>query len=119
MTSNDQPPAAAATPPPVQLGVATTPESPARTRRRDSAWKRMVAGMRPQLKASQFLAGILCAVLGFALVVQVRASASDQLAGLRQEDLVRLLDDVTTRADQLETEASRLQQIRDELATST
>jgi uncharacterized protein YlxW (UPF0749 family) len=75
--------------------------------------------MRPRVSRSHVLIGVLCAALGFALVVQVRQSGQDELASLRQDDLVRLLDEVTQRAEQLDDEVARLQQSRDELASGT
>ncbi|PZR52831.1 hypothetical protein DNL40_10480 [Xylanimonas oleitrophica] len=75
--------------------------------------------MRPRATRSQVLAGVLCGLLGFALVVQVRQSGQDELSSLRQDDLVRLLDEVTVRAEQLEGEVSRLQRSRDELESGT
>ena len=68
---------------------------------------------RPQL-----LVGFLCALVGFALVIQVRGSAVNPFANLRQEDLVRLLEDVTVRGAQLTEEVARLEATRLELATS-
>ena len=41
---------------------------------------------------------LLCALLGFAVVVQVRSTQDAGLDGLRQSDLVRILDDVTERS---------------------
>ncbi len=84
-----------------------------------SGWRRLGRALRPALNRSQLLAGLLCAALGFALVVQVQQSASDQLSSARQEDLVRLLDEVTQRADRLDEEVSRLERTRDELASGT
>lgn len=69
-----------------------------------------VASIRSQL----FIAGLL-ALLGFALVTQVRLAQADNLSNLRQEDLVRLLDEVTQRNEQLATERSDLLIARDEL----
>ncbi len=82
-------------------------------------WRRLGEALRPRLSRSQLLAGILCAALGFALVVQVQQSSSDQLSSARQEDLVRLLDEVTQRADRLDDEVARLEATRDELASGT
>lgn len=57
---------------------------------------------------SHILVALLCALLGFALVVQVRATRSDAFSLLRQDDLVRLLDEITLRNDQLENEQTQL-----------
>ncbi|WP_425953607.1 DUF881 domain-containing protein [Xylanimonas sp. McL0601] len=84
-----------------------------------STYRRLARGLRPTFSRSQLLAGLLCALLGFALVVQVRQSGQDELSSLRQDDLVRLLDEVTGRAEQLDAEVSHLQASRDELASGT
>ena len=57
---------------------------------------------------SHILVALLCALLGFALVVQVRATRSDAFSLLRQDDLVRLLDEITLRNDQLKNEQTQL-----------
>lgn len=62
---------------------------------------------------------LLCALLGFAVVVQVRSTQDAGLDGLRQSDLVRILDDVTERADRLRTEARDLELTRTRLADGT
>jgi uncharacterized protein YlxW (UPF0749 family) len=62
-------------------------------------------GRREPLAAA--LIGILTLLLGFALAVQVRSTANDQaLAGAREEDLVRILDDLTGREDRLRVQIS-------------
>lgn len=62
---------------------------------------------------------MLCALLGFALVVQVSQTQEDQLSSLRQSDLVRLLDDVTQRSGELEDQVSSLESTRDELQSGS
>lgn len=61
---------------------------------------------------SQLLVAGLCLLLGFAIVVQVRQTQGDELAGLRQDDLVRLLDEITQRNETLEQEAAELREDR-------
>lgn len=73
---------------------------------------------RPARARSQLLVGALCALLGFALVVQVRQAQGDDLSSLRQDDLVQLLDDVTQRNEELARERTQLLAERDELLTS-
>ena len=75
--------------------------------------------MRPRTTQGQLITAGLCALLGFALVVQVRQTGDTQLGALRQDDLVRLLDETSTRADQLEQEALDLQRERDELVSGS
>ncbi len=55
------------------------------------------------------LIAVLVALLGFALAVQVRSSSgSDALSGLRDDDLVRILDDQNARADRLDQQIAEL-----------
>ncbi len=75
---------------PVEPGGGATPstEVPARRRSRDP------------LAAA--LIGVLTLLLGFAFAVQVRAVGDDQAyAGAREEDLVRILDDLDAREERL------------------
>ena len=54
----------------------------------------------------------LCLLLGFAIVLQVRQTQGDELAGMRQDDLVRLLDEITQRNEALAEEAEELREDR-------
>jgi uncharacterized protein YlxW (UPF0749 family) len=65
------------------------------------------------------MAGLLCALLGFALVVQVRQTRSEGLANLPQDELVRVLDEVTQRSETLQRQAATLQGLRSELLTGS
>lgn len=86
---------------------------------RPGAWTTLGRAMRPSASKGQLLAAALCALLGFALVVQLRQSDESQLGSLRQNDLVRLLDETTTRADELSREAAELERERDDLVSGT
>jgi uncharacterized protein YlxW (UPF0749 family) len=70
---------------------------------------RLVAALRAKPSRGQVVAGVLCALLGFAVAVQVRANQDNNLSGLRQTDLVSILDDVTSRAARLQAEARDLE----------
>lgn len=61
------------------------------------------------------LVAVLLAALGVAVVAQVRTTQEEGLVGLRQADLIQLLDDVTTRADNLEAEIIELEAVRADL----
>jgi uncharacterized protein YlxW (UPF0749 family) len=74
---------------------------------------RLWAALRPRATRGQLVAALLLGVLGFAAAVQVRANQGADLSGLRQSDLVRILDDVSERAARLRTEARELQEARD------
>jgi len=58
-------------------------------------------------------------LLGFSLVAQARQTQSSNLSTLSQNDLVRLLDDVTRRADRLDVEATDLQRTSEDLRTGS
>ncbi len=64
------------------------------------------------------LIGVLCALLGFALAVQLRTVDSDQgLAGAREEDLARILADLESRQDRLRSEISEQQDLLEQLGS--
>ena len=77
-----------------------------------SGWARLRSAMRPHATKGHLLPAVLCAVLGFAVVVQVRSTQETGLDGLRQSDLVRILDDVTERSARLQNEARDLEETR-------
>jgi uncharacterized protein YlxW (UPF0749 family) len=65
----------------------------------------------------QLVVAALLAVLGFAFVVQVRdTAANDTYAGLRESELVEVLDGLTGTAERARREVDRLEARRDELA---
>ncbi len=62
----------------------------------------------------------LLGLLGFAVAVQVRSTQDDGLlASARQEDLVRILDDLSNRSDRLRQETATLGATRDRLTSGT
>lgn len=106
-------------PAPGGAGDAAPPVVTVDDARRPGAWATLGRAMRPSASRGQLLAAALCALLGFALVVQLRQSDESQLGSLRQNDLVRLLDETTTRADELSREAAELERERDDLVSGT
>lgn len=77
---------------------------------------RLRSALTPRPTRAQAVAAVLCAVLGFAAAVQVRANQDAGLTGLRQTDLVGILDDVSERAARLRAEARDLQETRDRVS---
>jgi uncharacterized protein YlxW (UPF0749 family) len=77
---------------------------------------RLRSALHPRATRAQAVAALLCGVLGFAAAVQVRSTQDAGLSGLRQTDLVRILDDVSERGARLQTEARELQETRDRVA---
>ena len=65
------------------------------------------------------LVALLCSLLGFAAVAQIRQQEEDTLAGMRQEDLVALIGELGTRSEQLEAEKQALTEQLSELRSST
>ncbi len=62
--------------------------------------------------------GVLCALLGFALAVQLRTVDSDQgLSGAREEDLARILADLQSRQDRLRSEIGEQQDLLNQLGS--
>jgi uncharacterized protein YlxW (UPF0749 family) len=60
--------------------------------------------------ASAAVIGVLTLLLGFAIAVQVRANSSgDTLSGLRESDLIGILDNQNARADRLRQQIAALQ----------
>jgi uncharacterized protein YlxW (UPF0749 family) len=60
--------------------------------------------------ASAAVIGVLTLLLGFGIAVQVHAnSSSDSLAGLREDDLIGILDNQDARADRLRRQLTQLQ----------
>ena len=71
-------------------------------------------GRRPP--AARAAVAVLLAVLGFALVTQVNATAEgDQYAGFREQDLVDVLTGLTGTAERADSEIDRLEAAREEL----
>jgi uncharacterized protein YlxW (UPF0749 family) len=80
----------------------------------DEETRRVVAGEpRPKSGArhrAAALIGVLTAVLGFAIAVQVHAnSKSDTLSSLRANDLITILDNQSARSDRLRQQIADLQ----------
>ncbi|MGW0209695.1 DUF881 domain-containing protein [Streptomyces sp. NPDC003233] len=84
--------------------------------------QRLVEGLwPPRFTRAQLIVAVLLFGLGFGLAVQV-ASNSDTdsaLRGARQEDLVRILDELDSRTQRLEDEKQGLEKQRQELQSSS
>ncbi|MET9258237.1 DUF881 domain-containing protein [Streptomyces sp. NPDC003717] len=75
----------------------------------------------PRLTRAQLIVALLLFGLGFGLAVQVASNSDDDsaLRGARQEDLVRILDELDDRTQRLEGEKQGLEKQRDELENSS
>ncbi|MFE9819727.1 DUF881 domain-containing protein [Streptomyces sp. NBC_00236] len=83
--------------------------------------QRLIAGIwPPRVTRAQLIVAVLLFVLGLGLAIQVRSNSDNSaLRGARQEDLVRILDEVDDRTQRLEDEKQRLVDQRTELENSS
>ena len=73
----------------------------------------------PRTRA-QLTAAVLLAVLGFAAVVQVQSNQrNDDYEGMREEDLVQLLNSLAAASQRAENEIAQLEQTRSSLRSDT
>jgi uncharacterized protein YlxW (UPF0749 family) len=68
---------------------------------------------------AQIVVALLLAALGFAAVVQVRLTRTDDFGGARRDDLVELLDSLSGASDRAQQQIDDLQQTRANLLTSS
>ncbi|NUK75312.1 DUF881 domain-containing protein [Streptomyces lunaelactis] len=74
----------------------------------------------PRVTRAQLIVAVLLFVLGLGLAIQVRSNSDNSaLRGARQEDLVRILDELDNRTQRLEDEKQRLEDQRAELENSS
>ncbi|KUL33519.1 hypothetical protein ADL22_32915 [Streptomyces sp. NRRL F-4489] len=74
----------------------------------------------PRLTRAQLIVALLLFILGLGLAIQVRSTSdSSALRGARQEDLVRILDELDNRSQRLTDEQRRLEGQKTELENSS
>ncbi|MFF0569026.1 DUF881 domain-containing protein [Streptomyces sp. NPDC004041] len=104
-------------------GTSAVPDAPATPPPATEATgrQRLKAGLwPPRLSRAQLIVAVLLFGLGLGLAIQVRSTSDDSaLRGARQEDLVRILDEVDDRTQRLEDEKQRLDDQRTELENSS
>ena len=82
---------------------------------RGRLWRAMVRPTRGQL-----IVAVLLAVVGFAGVAQVRTNTvDDTYAGLREQDLIDILDGLAGTTQRAQAEIQRLEETRDDLLSET
>jgi len=101
---------------PVAVVGAAAPARPASEGRR-----RMKAALwPPRLSRGQLVVALLLFALGLGLAIQVRSTNDhNQLRGARQEDLVRILDELDSRQQRLQQEKTQLEQSLAQLENSS
>lgn len=77
---------------------------------------RLLDALRRPGSRGQLTAALLLAIVGFASVVQVRATEEDDVyAGMRQEDMLQLLNSLGAASERAENEIAQLEQTRSSL----
>ena len=92
---------------------ATTAQAPQPSSRR--SWRRLYLMARPRLTRANLFALVLALLLGFAIAMQVTETQTQGLEDLRQDELVRILDDVTQNGERLNDQIEELERTRDQL----
>ncbi len=82
-------------------------------------WRALGRALRPRATRAQVLTGVLCALLGFAIAVQVRQTDESSLAVMRESELVSLLDQTTRQADELQDQVNDLERTQSELQSGS
>jgi uncharacterized protein YlxW (UPF0749 family) len=78
----------------------------------------LAALLRPN--RSQLLVALVLAIIGFAVVTQVRTNTvDDTYAGLREQDLIDILNGLADTTQRATVEIQRLETTRDDLASET
>lgn len=88
-------------------GTPETSDAPDAPDAPDPAARPQRRGRGRSLRA-QVLIAVMSVLLGVGIVAQVRQTQDDEFAALRQDDLVRLMDEVTERNEQLTDERTQL-----------
>ncbi|MEH0632231.1 DUF881 domain-containing protein [Streptomyces bottropensis] len=96
-------------------------EAPREEENKQTGRQRLAQGLwPPRFTRAQLIVAVLLFGLGFGLAIQVASNNDDSaLRGARQEDLVRILDELDDRTQRLEEEKQGLEDQRTELENSS
>ncbi|MFE3763961.1 DUF881 domain-containing protein [Streptomyces sp. NPDC059104] len=109
-------------PPKGEAGAEVPQSGPGPGEPQQSGRRRLADGLwPPRVSRAQLIVALLLFVLGLGLAIQVRSNSdsSAPLRGARQEDLVRILDELDGRTKRLEDEKQKLEDQRKELESSS
>lgn len=95
----------------------TRPSGPSPAEDRARTWRRLRRMAAPRATKANALALVLAVSLGFAIATQIRQNQAAGLVNLRQDELVRVLDDLTQRSARLDQQVRDLQAQRDLLTS--
>jgi uncharacterized protein YlxW (UPF0749 family) len=97
----------------------TDPTTPAAKASAPTGRDRLLHDLR-RPRRGQLVVAILLALVGFGAVTQVRtADADSSYAGYREQDLIDVLNGLSSASQRAQSELSRLEQRRDELQSTT
>src|SRR4051794_16489305 len=100
---------------PSEAPPASSAVAPAHEDGRSRLWRAMSRPTRGQV-----VVGLLLALVGFAAVTQVRTNqVDDTYAGLREQDLIDILDGLAGTTQRAQSEIQRLESTRDDLQSAT
>ena len=102
---------------PDQKSDPTPPPAATPTPSSASPWRRLARAGAPRSTKAQVLGAVLALALGFAIATQVQQTQESGLESMRQDDLVRVLDDVSQRSTRLDEQVRELQAQRDALTS--
>jgi uncharacterized protein YlxW (UPF0749 family) len=83
--------------------------------RDSSSWATIARMARPRATRANVFGALLAIVLGFAIATQVQQTNQSGLEQLREDELVRILDDVNQQENRLSTDSRELEASRDKL----
>lgn len=87
---------------------------------RPTGRQRLLAALKRPGSRGQVAAAVLLAIVGFASVVQVQANErNDDYENMREEDLVQLLNSLSSASQRAENEIAELEQTRSSLRSDT
>lgn len=106
---------------PPETVPAPEPAAPPAPESGETGRQRLAASLwPPRVSRAQLIVAVLLFVLGLGLAIQVRSNSdSSALRGARQEDLVRILDELDGRTKRLEDEKQKLEEQRRGLESSS
>ncbi len=86
----------------------------------ESALRRLLKALTTRASRAQVVVAVLLCVLGVAATTQIRLTRStNDFAGQRREDLVDLLDSLSSATDRARSQLDELEQTRSDLESST
>lgn len=86
----------------------------------ESGLRRLVRALTTRASRAQVVVAVLLCVLGVAATTQIRITRNtNDFAGQRREDLVDLLDSLSSATDRARSELDQLEQTRSDLQSST